>query len=169
MARLLFITPCTLEEMKVYEKEIAYLQSLIPFPHWSKSETEAFMEASIGELTLIYLDHLLVGSFSIELHSRRVAEIHGSVNPLIKNNVEKQQNRLLLNQIYEKLFHRVFLELHQRALIAKIHPLGKGSLGFVRHYGFRKVHSQSEESIWVLRKENYLNKGSKIHGQEKNS
>jgi|GEM_PF-3041350 len=172
MAKLIFVTPRTLEEMKQYQKDVHTLQCLIPFPHWSQAEPNAFLEASEGELTLIYLEyflnHWLVGSFLIEQRPRQVSEIHGSVNPLIKNTLGKHQSRKLLNNIYELLFHRLFIELHQRAIVAKVHTLGKGSLGFVRHYGFQKVHSQGEESIWVLSLKHYLkrDKGS-LYEQKK--
>jgi len=161
MATLIFITPGTLEELKQYQADIHTLQCLIPFSHWSQAEPKAFLEASIGQITLIYLEYssanYLVGSFLIEQHPHQITEIHGSVNPLIKNALGKQQSRQLLNRIYSRLFKRLLIELRQRAIIAKINTSGKGSLGFVRHYGFQKVHSQDKESIWVLRRE-HLNK-----------
>jgi hypothetical protein len=155
MAKLVFITPSTLEEIKAYQHEIAYLQSLMPFSHWSQTELPAFMEASLGELTLVFLEHLLMGTFSIELR-KRSAEIHGIVNPTIKNFLGKKAFRNTLNLIYSLLLDRLFFELNREVIIARIHPSAKGSLGFVRHYGFKKVCSKKEESIWVLRKENYL-------------
>lgn len=157
--QLTFITPTTLDELRLYRRDIDFLQSFLPFPHWSKEDPEAFLEAVVGELTLVYYDGLLIGSFMFEL-SKRSAELHGIVRPDLKSLLCPRSSRRLLASIYRLMFDRIFGELGKRAIVAKIPPEARGAKGFLLREGFKQINTEGRDTVWSLSRDKYLERQS---------
>lgn len=154
---LRFITPTTPAGLSVYRQELEFLNSAIPFSHWSQEDPDGYIEAVAGNLTLVFLDWLLIGCFILEPY-RRSVELHGITRPDLKSLLCPRDAQRLLLQIYTLFFDRVFVELGKSVVVAKIPPEARGALGFLRRWGFKRINREGRETVWALSKDRYLEK-----------
>lgn len=155
MTQLTFVTPTSVAEFKPYREDVRFLQCFLPFRHWSHDELDAFIEASVGELTLVYYNGMLVASFSLELY-RRSAELHGIVRPDLKKLLCPRSAMRVKTAIYQIIFHKIFVDLGKQVLVAKVPEVAKGALGFVRRWGFTKINKDRGETVYKLDQKTYL-------------
>lgn len=154
---LSFITPATPSGLQVYRRELEFLTNCMPFEHWSQTDLDGYIDSVAGNLTLVYVDKLLIGCFILEVYKKSV-ELHGITRPDLKELLCPRGAYQVLTTVYTLFFNRIFLDLNKRVVVAKIPPEARGALGFLRRWGFKQINSEGRETVWTLQKDKYLSR-----------
>lgn len=154
---LRFVTPQSVAELASHRVELQFLFKFIP-GGLSDSQVWEFCEASVPNVTIAYLNDVLIGCFALDVFTRSV-ELHGVVRPDIRTIVPKS-NRVK-QWIYEIIFEMIFKTMDRERVVLKAPPTNRDVWGFAVMHGFKKLqYPDKGETVYVLSREDYQRRKS---------
>ena len=159
--KVTFKTPQSLSDLLLYYDEIKFLHFFTPYK-LKTEELRQFCEQVVPGFTLVYLEELPIGCFTlypVQGESKKSLELHGIARPDLKMLIGRRAAIKILQTVYERIFHQVFIEAEKEKIIAKIPPDAKGAINWVKRHGFTQINNKEKgRTIWKLERGTYMDR-----------